>query len=43
MEVATEALECALDSFMAIIVNGSKEFLEKGGARRDVEVPLEHD
>ena len=43
MEVATEALECALDSFVAVIVNGSEEFLEKGGARRDVEVPLERD
>jgi len=30
MEVATEALECALDSFVAIIVNGSEELLEKG-------------
>ena len=41
MEVTAEALECALDSFMAIIVNGSKEFLEKGGAMRDVGAPLE--
>jgi len=37
------ALECALDSFVAVIVNGSEEFLEKGGARRDVEAPLERD
>ena len=43
VEVAAEALECALDSFVAVIVNGSEEFLEKGGARRDVEAPLERD
>ena len=43
MEVAMEALECALDSFVVAIVNGSEEFLEKGGAKRDVEAPLERD
>jgi len=30
VEVAAEALECALDSFVAVIVNGSEEFLEEG-------------
>ena len=43
VEVVVEALECALDSFVAVIMNGSEEFLEKGGARRDVEAPLERD
>lgn len=43
VEVAAEALECALNSFVAVIVDGSEEFLEEGGARRDVEAPLERD
>jgi len=29
-EVTAEALECALDSFVAVIVNGSEESLEEG-------------
>jgi len=29
VEVTAKALECVLDSFVAVIVNGSEEFLEE--------------
>jgi hypothetical protein len=41
VEVTAEAMEGALDSFVAIIVNRSEDLLEERGARRDVEAPLE--
>ena len=34
VEITAEALECVLDSFVAIIVNGSEEFLEEGAPGR---------
>lgn len=35
------AVQGALDTFMSVIIHHGKEFLEKGGTGKDVEVPLE--
>ena len=43
MEISTDAVQRALDAFVAVLVDGGEEFLQQGGARWDVEAPLERD
>jgi hypothetical protein len=41
VEVTAEAMERALDPFMAVAVNSGEELPKKWGTRWDVEAPLE--
>lgn len=43
MDVAAESMKGALDTFMAVVVDGGDDLVEEWGAGRDVEAPLVRD